>query len=280
MNSIATYVEQLARMIETIYEDTLSDTSLNRGQYAYLLYLHEHGGANQYDISRDLLIDKTTVAKALKKLESAGQIYRRTDPRDKRKVNVYLTSRGKALYEEVDRANQEIQSIFQTNVNPALVEQFTSLIEIFLAELDLKWCMIKNYKRDTSYSLAGSADIRKILERDFYPIAKEDQLFIERFGQYYLNWFKFRKEEDGTDIHVSDVHFHQFSDIILQGMELFREFEDWYRSNYVGTIYIPVVEGNIPLQKLLHKNGYFFRDFKKNENKENVYIYTKQFHDN
>ena len=67
MNSIATYVEQLARMIETIYEDTLTDTSLNRGQYAYILYLYENEGANQYDISRDLLIDKTTVAKALKK---------------------------------------------------------------------------------------------------------------------------------------------------------------------------------------------------------------------
>ncbi len=279
MNSIATYVEQLARMIETIYEDTLADTSLNRGQYAYLLYLHEHEGANQYDISRDLLIDKTTVAKALKKLETAGQIYRRTDPRDKRKVNVYLTSRGKTLFEEVDKANQEIQEIFETNVNPSLVEEFTNLIEIFLAELDLKWCMIKNYKRDTSYSLAGSADVRKILDRGFYHIDPKDQLFVERFGQYYLNWFKFTKAENSGDLHVSDVRFHQFSDIILQGMELFREFEEWYRSNYIGTIHIPCVEGNIPLQKLLHKNGYYFHEFDTNENKENVYIYTKQFLD-
>ena len=280
MNSIATYVEQLARMIETIYEDTLTDTSLNRGQYAYILYLYENEGANQYDISRDLLIDKTTVAKALKKLETAGQIYRRTDPRDKRRVNVYLTSRGKTLYEEVEKANLRIQQIFETNVNPALVEQFSSLIEMFLAELDLKWCMIKNYKRDTSYSLAGSADVRKILDRGFYQIHPQDQLFVERFGQYSLNWFKFSKAEHSGDIYVNDVRFHQLSDIILQGMELFREFEEWYRSNYIGTIYIPCVEGNIPLQKLLHKNGYFFHEYETNENKENTYIYTKQFLDN
>ena len=88
MNNIATGIEQLARMIETIFEDKLAESSLNRGQYAYLLYLYENEGTNQYDISRDLYIDKTTVAKALKKLEESGYILRKTDQRDKRRVNI------------------------------------------------------------------------------------------------------------------------------------------------------------------------------------------------
>ena len=274
MNNIATGIEQLARMIETIFEDKLANTSLNRGQYAYLLYLHDYEGANQYDISRDLFIDKTTVAKALKKLEETGHIQRRTDQRDKRRVNVFLTAKGKATFEEVKAASDDIQAIMSTNVHPDLVKELSTLLDLFIQELDLKWCDIKNYKRESSYSVASSQDMQLLQERNIYYFRPEEKLFIERFGQYVLNWLRYEQDEETGDLFGSEIHFHQISDVILHGMELLREFEQWYFSNYEGTVRLRIVEGDIPMQKLMHKNHYLFRSYEKQGDK--VYYYYEK----
>lgn len=274
MNNIATGIEQLARMIETIFEDKLAESALNRGQYAYILYLHENEGANQYDISRDLFIDKTTVAKALKKLEETGYILRKTDQRDKRRVNVFLSKKGKLIYEEVKGASDDIQSIMATNVHKDLVKELSSLLDIFIQELDLKWCDIKNYKRDTSFSLASIQDMDALKERNIYHFKEGEKLFIERFGQYVLNWIRF-EEGDMEDLLVSEIHFHQISDVIQHGMELIREFENWYFSNLNGSLTIRIPEGDINRQKLLHKNHYLFLSYEK-KGDQVFYNYNKK----
>ncbi|NLY72294.1 MAG: MarR family transcriptional regulator [Tissierellia bacterium] len=273
MNNIATGIEQLARMIETIFEDKLAESSLNRGQYAYLLYLYENEGTNQYDISRDLYIDKTTVAKALKKLEESGYILRKTDQRDKRRVNVFLSKKGKLVYEEVKEASNDIQAIMSTNVHPELLDELSSLLEIFIQELDLKWCDIKGYKRDTSYSLASKQDMDLLKDRNIYRFKDEEELFIERFGQYVLNWIRF-EQDDNQNVVASEIHFHQISDVIQHGMELIREFEHWYFGNFKGSITIRITEGDIERQKLLHKNQYLFRNYE-NHGDETYYYYDK-----
>lgn len=275
MNNIATGIEQLARMIETIFEDKLTDSSLNRGQYAYLLYLYENEGANQYDISRDLFIDKTTVAKALKKLEETGYILRKTDQRDKRRVNVFLSKKGKHIYEDVKKASDEIQAIMATNVHPDLLKELGSLLEIFIQELDLKWCDIKSYKRDSSFSVASAQDMAMLKERNIYHFKTEEKLFIERFGQYVLNWIRYEQDENTEDLVASEVHFHQISDVIHHGMELLREFEQWYFSNYHGNVQIRIPEGDVLRQKLLHKNQYLFRSYEK-QGDQTYYYYEKK----
>lgn len=275
MNNIATGIEQLARMIETIFEDKLAESALNRGQYAYILYLYENEGANQYDISRDLFIDKTTVAKALKKLEEGGHILRKTDQRDKRRVNVSLSKKGKQIYEEVKEASDDIQSIMSTNVHPELVGQLSSLLDIFIQELDLKWCDIKNYRRDTSYSLASKQDMDMLKERNVYHFKEGEELFIERFGQYVLNWVRFEKDDD-RNILASEIHFHQISDVVQNGMDLIRELESWYFANHKGKITIRIDEGDIDRQKLLHKNHYLFRNYERQADKTYYYYDKKQ----
>ncbi|HZK10574.1 MAG TPA: MarR family transcriptional regulator [Clostridia bacterium] len=275
MNSIAVAIEQFARMIETIFEDKLIDSSLNRGQYAYLLYLFENEGANQYDISRDLFIDKTTVAKALKKLEETGYILRKTDQRDKRRVNVFLSKKGKGTYQEVKNASDEIQKTISTNVHPDLVNKLESLLEIFIQELDIKWCEIKNYKRDVSFSVASIQDMNLLKERQIYSFKPEEELFIERFGQYVINWIRYEQDESSEDVIGSELHFHQNSDVIHHGMELLREFEQWYFSNYSGKIQIRIPEGDISRQKLLHKNEYLFRSYDK-QGDQAYYYYEKK----
>lgn len=277
MNNITIYVEQLARMVSTLFEDRLSKTNLQRGQYIYLLYLSQHDGANQYDISRDLLIDKTTVAKALKKMEENGIISRRTDSRDKRKVNVHLTAKGKQLYHEVQTAANEVEHMMTENIHKEHVESFEHFLGLFIEELDLRWCDIKNYKSTTLYNLASQDDYKRLYERMKYQLPENEQLFIEYFDKYILNWVRFsvREKTDSTLVH--EFKFHSISDPIIDGMNLLKNYESYHFSNHDGDIQIRCKHDDIPLQKLLHKNNYTFHHFDRTPTGI-VYTYEKEAH--
>lgn len=275
MKNISMSIQKLARMIDTIYEDELQDSPLSRGQYPYILYLFDNDGSNQYDISRDLFIDKTTVAKALKKLEKSKIIYRKSDARDKRKVNVHLTSYGKELHDEVNAAMVQIYDIFSTNVDINLLSKLNKLVDVFVQELDIIWCDIKNYKRKSTYSIATTQDMKQLDNRNIYRFEEDEILFVSRFGSHVLNWLGFIKESNSSNIIVNRINFHYTSDIIINGMDLIRAFEDWYYLNYSGDIIFRILENEFDYQKLLHKNSYLFYGYKNIKDKR-YYYYKKQ----
>lgn len=275
MNEVTVFAEQLARIISTLYEDRLAKTNLQRGQYIYLLYLAKNDGSNQYDISRDLLIDKTTVAKALKKMEEGGIISRRTDSRDKRKVNVHLTAKGKQLYHEVQTAANEVEDMMTKNIHQDHVADFEHLLQLFIEELDLHWCNIKNYKGDTSYNVASQDDYRRLYERMKYQLPEDEQLFIEYFDQYILNWIRFSVRETTDSTLVHEFKFHSVSDPIIDGMSLLRQYESYHFANHEGDIQIRCRDNDIPMQKLLHKNNYTFHHYDRSATGI-VYTYEKE----
>lgn len=64
------------------------------GQPKILEYLWFHDGASQKDISRECIIDKSTVTSLLKRMENLDLIRKETRPDDQRGINIYLTDKG------------------------------------------------------------------------------------------------------------------------------------------------------------------------------------------
>ena len=64
------------------------------GQPKILEYLWFHDGASQKDISRECIIDKSTVTSLLKRMEKLDLIRKETRPDDQRGVSIFLTDRG------------------------------------------------------------------------------------------------------------------------------------------------------------------------------------------
>lgn len=64
------------------------------GQPKILEYLWFHDGASQKDISRECIIDKSTVTSLLKRMENLDLIRKETRPEDQRGINIYLTDKG------------------------------------------------------------------------------------------------------------------------------------------------------------------------------------------
>ena len=94
-----------------------------------LVTIREERGISQKDLAEKLKKDKTTIAKAIKRMESAGYIERRRDEIDKRVYKLYLTPRGEGVYPKVVEYLGEVESKLDKAFTQDEKEQFLSFLE-------------------------------------------------------------------------------------------------------------------------------------------------------
>lgn len=74
--------------------DRLRPLGLSAGQFPVLMLLSKEQNITQETLVRHYHLDKGTIARAVKKLETAGYIRRITDPGNRRAVRLFLTEKG------------------------------------------------------------------------------------------------------------------------------------------------------------------------------------------
>ncbi|MDD4250407.1 MAG: MarR family transcriptional regulator [Methanosarcina sp.] len=97
-------LEPIGKVISYIYRyqriflnKELEPYGIGNGQFSFMMSLYLKDGVKQETLSRTYKLDKATVAKAIKKLEDTGYVYRKQDAEDKRAYNVFLTEKGKDI---------------------------------------------------------------------------------------------------------------------------------------------------------------------------------------
>ena len=79
----------------------LQQHGLTSGQLPLLMRLYQQEGIHQETLAHDLLLDKTTCTRAIKKLEKAGFITKKPDPNDKRAYHLFLTPKAHAIETQI-----------------------------------------------------------------------------------------------------------------------------------------------------------------------------------
>ena len=92
-----------ARNVVAGYRPFLEPMGLTHPQYLVMLALWEQGPLSVQDLSRLLQLDPGTLSPLVKRLETAGYVRRRRDPRDERALSIELTAAGRALRERAER---------------------------------------------------------------------------------------------------------------------------------------------------------------------------------
>lgn len=98
---IAKYISQLNRKAKSFVNKGVSKFGFKSGQIMFLIELYKEDGKSQEEISESLQIDKTTTAKAIRKLEEEGYVTRTKDKEDKRFNSIYLTDKSKELKDDI-----------------------------------------------------------------------------------------------------------------------------------------------------------------------------------
>jgi len=93
--SFGKYISAIYRHQQIVINNQLKPYGIGSGQYIFLINIHKNEGMSQKELSKLVTIDKTTTAKAVRKLEDEGYIYREQDEEDKRYHKLYLTQKGK-----------------------------------------------------------------------------------------------------------------------------------------------------------------------------------------
>ena len=88
----------IARALDSIANIEFRDLDLARGQYLYLVRIGEQPGIIQEELSDLLKVDRSTVARSVKKLADKGLIRELTDPSNQKIKKWILTEKGQKLY--------------------------------------------------------------------------------------------------------------------------------------------------------------------------------------
>ena len=81
------------------------------------------------DISRELLMDKSTVSRLVDRLESAGLVERLASNHDRRAVYVEMTSEGRNALRHVTHVfRSNFEEVFLNGLTPAELNQMTELL--------------------------------------------------------------------------------------------------------------------------------------------------------
>ncbi|MDY0922848.1 MarR family transcriptional regulator [Leclercia sp. CFBP8987] len=101
---------------------------LTKPQYAVLRSIAEHPGIEQVALTEAAVSTKATLAEMLSRMESRGLVKRESDPADKRRRFVFLTTEGEALLGSCKPVGNDVDEAFLGRLSPEERHQFTDLV--------------------------------------------------------------------------------------------------------------------------------------------------------
>ncbi|EFM55210.1 MarR family winged helix-turn-helix transcriptional regulator [Brucella inopinata] len=101
-------VYSTANALSRAYQPILAPLDLTYPQFLVMLVLWERDDCTVSEIGARLNLDSGTLTPLLKRLEAAGRITRRRDPRDERQVRITLTDDGRKLREQAESVPEQI----------------------------------------------------------------------------------------------------------------------------------------------------------------------------
>ncbi|MGC9359548.1 MAG: MarR family winged helix-turn-helix transcriptional regulator [Anaerolineae bacterium] len=138
--SPGTLFAQIGRMVHQRAHETLDSLGLHRGQPFILAILWREEGLTQSQLAERVMISPPSMSHALQRLEDAGYVERRHDPRDDRVQRVYLTDAGRAVREPLDKGWCELESQIQAGLSEEERETLQRLLMRVRDNLALGGC--------------------------------------------------------------------------------------------------------------------------------------------
>lgn len=111
MKEILREIGMIARALDSISNIEFKEYDLTKGQYLYLVRIYENPGIIQEKLAEMIKVDRTTAARAIKKLEIHGFIEKKDDEQNKKIKKLYPTEKGKKVYPFIKRENDYSNSV-------------------------------------------------------------------------------------------------------------------------------------------------------------------------
>lgn len=89
------YVFKFVHLLSKGFSSIRNKNQLNQSQERTLLLIHNNPGKTLKDLNSDAVIDQGTFSRVIQSLVTHGYIIRKTNEKDRRKVKIFTTQKGK-----------------------------------------------------------------------------------------------------------------------------------------------------------------------------------------
>ncbi len=115
-------ISQLFRYGRIYLAGQLESFDLGKGQFWLLFTLYQKDGITQEELSNLLTLDKSTVARAVTKLERAGYIVKKLNKQDLRANQILLTAKAREIEPQIRSILANWNKILSTDMNEEEIE--------------------------------------------------------------------------------------------------------------------------------------------------------------
>ncbi|MED1018686.1 MarR family transcriptional regulator [Bacillus atrophaeus] len=149
MKEILREVGMIARALDSISNIEFKEYNLTKGQYLYLVRICENPGIIQEKLAEMIKVDRTTAARAIKKLEMNGFIEKMDDEHNKKIKKLFPTEKGKNVFPVIKRENDHSNSVALAGFSEREAETILHLLQRIRKNIEVDWEYVKKgNKRD------------------------------------------------------------------------------------------------------------------------------------
>ena len=129
-NSIGPWLGKTSKIVDYYLHELLLEQGLDlsKEQMITLKKLHDKDGLNQNELAFLTFRDKSSLARLLSKMEKKNYIQRKQSKTDRRINEVFLTSKGRAVFKQSKPAIKRFMTIMEQNIT---AEERKHMIKIF-----------------------------------------------------------------------------------------------------------------------------------------------------
>jgi len=143
MKEIFREIGMIARCCNTMSDIEFKQLDLAKGQYIYLVRIYENPGIIQEKIANMINVDRTTVAKAIKKLVDNGMVEKRKEVGNRKEFRLYCTEKGRELYPTLKREEEHTVEVATMGLSSEEKELALDLLHRMRKNIEKEWEILK-----------------------------------------------------------------------------------------------------------------------------------------
>lgn len=147
MKEILREIGMVARALDSISNIEFKEYELTKGQYLYLVRICENPGIIQERLAEMIKVDRTTAARAIKKLELQGFIEKRDDSDNQKIKKLYPTVKGESVYPFIRSEHEHSNQVALAGLSEEEVETLFSLLQKVRRNIEIDWEYVKKGNR-------------------------------------------------------------------------------------------------------------------------------------
>ncbi|MDN4071735.1 MarR family winged helix-turn-helix transcriptional regulator [Fictibacillus terranigra] len=143
MKEILREIGMIARALDSISNIEFKEYDLTKGQYLYLVRICENPGIIQEKLAEMIKVDRTTAARAIKKLEINGFIEKKEDKHNKKIKKLFPTEKGKNVFPFIKRENDYSNIVALEGFSEREAETLFNLLQRVRKNIEIDWEFVK-----------------------------------------------------------------------------------------------------------------------------------------